>query len=515
MIRRPSRRIHDVSPRQGLDRVLLLTAFAAGAGGGVLLKIGGVHPFAAAGFSAAILAGYVLLTWSLTSLRLEPDTIGDNCYYLGFLFTLTSLAFTLYGVVQAGPLERAAIIPEVISGFGVALVSTIVGVFLRVFMMQVRVDIVAREKESRLELNRDVRQFRTDLAQSLRQVKAFTVEALQHGREREEAMGREIDAVARACAEQMAGFAETVDKAVARAAGEATSEAIKGIRDLTEAAAKEVLEGVRKGAVEIDERARALVAEREAVLAEAEAIRSQLRTFAVELVDELRQATEGIRAASLADTEAMVAAQASLSASTKAATRARKLLTSRIEELTSFVERFEEVSSRHSAALAGAMETHLSAQSVIAEMTGRLDEATTQASKGANRSISVLVDAVERFEEVSKKQGAVLARTAENNMSAQTVIAEMTSRLDAATAQASDAARRSVSGLVGAVEHLSGNLNLIERSLQRSESRILELNNRVSLQDGDGAVRRPDADMQNADGFMSAAPGVGVVASTA
>ena len=34
------------------------------------------------------------------------EIIGDNCYYLGFVFTLTSLAVTLYLLHKIGDVER-------------------------------------------------------------------------------------------------------------------------------------------------------------------------------------------------------------------------------------------------------------------------------------------------------------------------------------------------------------------------------------------------------------------------
>lgn len=435
MARKPYRRIHDVAPRQGLDKVFLITAFAVGAGGNLMLKAAEVHPFAAALFSAGVLVAYAFLTWSLTTLQLEPDTIGDNCYYLGFLFTLISLAATLYTVVQAGAQERAAIIPEVISGFGVALISTIAGVFLRVLMMQVRVDIVAREKEARFELNRDTRTFRTDLAQSVRQIKAFTVESLQHSREREDAMRREIDAVVSACAEQMAILAETVDKAVARAASEATTAAIKSIEELTQAAAGKVLDTLRKGASEIDQRAHALVGEREAVLAEAEAMRTQLREFATALAGELKAATEGIRNAAMADIEAMAQAQAHLSASTEAAGRARAFLMKEIGELTKSIDMFAAATNQHSGALAVAMEKQQ------------------------------LVDAG---------------------------ISDMAARLDAATTQTAAATRRSVDALVSASQHLTGSLGMLEHSAQKVEAQILDLRDRAARPDRPAAEHDTD-----------------------
>lgn len=237
MARATTRRMHDVSPRESWDRIVLLLAFVAGVAGGIALKLCGVHPFWAAGYAALVLCSYALLTYFTTNLRIEPEAIGDNCYYLGFLFTLTSLAVTLYFVVESGAEDRARLIPEVISGFGVALSSTIVGVFLRVLMMQFRVDLVARERETRLELDMASRDLREEMARSVRQIKSFTIEALQHASEREEAMRRTTAAMVTDIREQMGQTTEIVNDALREAAQAQASAAITAIRDsVTEAA---------------------------------------------------------------------------------------------------------------------------------------------------------------------------------------------------------------------------------------------------------------------------------------
>lgn len=78
-------RMHGVSPRDSLDRLAFILAFIAGTVGSIVLKIMGFHPFWVAGFAAAILCGYALLSWFSGKLMLEPEVLGDNCYYLGFL----------------------------------------------------------------------------------------------------------------------------------------------------------------------------------------------------------------------------------------------------------------------------------------------------------------------------------------------------------------------------------------------------------------------------------------------
>lgn len=193
MARRPTR-IYGTSGHPMIQAMPLALAFIIGVGGEITLKIlPGVPVFAPAGLAIAVLLAYALVAYNATELRLDAETIGDNCYYLGFLFTLTALSISLYVVVSEDAGSRAELIPEIISGFGVALASTIAGVFLRVFMMQFKIDIESQERRERQHLNEASRRFRTELAMSIDQIKAFSVESLQHNVERESKLREAFD----------------------------------------------------------------------------------------------------------------------------------------------------------------------------------------------------------------------------------------------------------------------------------------------------------------------------------
>ncbi|WP_347268300.1 hypothetical protein [Paracoccus sp. (in: a-proteobacteria)] len=252
-MRRPGliRKTHDIAPRDMRDRFLLLAAFLAGAGGGIALKLMGAHPIVAALYAAMVLVVYAVATYSSTHLRLEPEAIGDNCYYLGFLFTLTSLSVTLYFVVDAGAERRAELIPEVISGFGVALSSTIMGVFLRVLMMQFRVDVVVREQQTRLELDMAARELREEMARGLRQFKSFNIEALQLAHERETAMRAHSDALLTESRAQMRRGAELLQEAIQSATREQTAAAMTAIRDQAGAAMHQVTAAIQDASIAI------------------------------------------------------------------------------------------------------------------------------------------------------------------------------------------------------------------------------------------------------------------------
>lgn len=179
------------SPRDVLDKAVLVIAFLAGTCGVIALKHFGAGPVAAASLAVGVLIAYVVFTSISGRTQIEPESIGDNCYYLGFLFTLTSLAYTLYQI--SGNADQASALREIISGFGVALLSTIVGVFLRVLMMQMRADIVGRDREARAELHQAAREFRTALGASVATIKAFTTESIQLAAEQSHKIARLTD----------------------------------------------------------------------------------------------------------------------------------------------------------------------------------------------------------------------------------------------------------------------------------------------------------------------------------
>lgn len=187
-------RTHDVTPFDNLDRAVLFLAFLIGVGGSLGLKAIGAHQLVPAAFAAVILCCYAFVAWAGGRLKVEPETVGDNCYYLGFLFTLASLAYTLYQVADPSINDgRPADITSVISGFGLALSSTIVGVFLRVLFMQLRSDFVAKDREMKAEVNRAFGDFKKSMSRMLLQMKSYAVESVQFASERDERIRRSTE----------------------------------------------------------------------------------------------------------------------------------------------------------------------------------------------------------------------------------------------------------------------------------------------------------------------------------
>jgi hypothetical protein len=158
------------------DQALLALAFIVGAAGIVAMKsleLPNKYPI---GLTVFVLLAYAMAMRQSQRTKIEPETIGDNCYYLGFLFTLTSLAVVLFKI---GGVGNQTDLPNVISGFGLALTSTIFGVLLRILFMQARTDLVAHDVEARRDLLSATRDFRASLALSTSEMKAFSTEVAQ------------------------------------------------------------------------------------------------------------------------------------------------------------------------------------------------------------------------------------------------------------------------------------------------------------------------------------------------
>jgi len=134
----------DLAYSTGSSAVVFTLFVAAGSAYVVLAKLAGVGQAYVTFVPVAIMFAYALLIWLARNLRLRDDQAGDNLYYMGFLFTLTSLGVSLYQFNATGAAE------EIVQNFGIAIGSTITGIALRVIFNQMRQDPVEVERTMRL-----------------------------------------------------------------------------------------------------------------------------------------------------------------------------------------------------------------------------------------------------------------------------------------------------------------------------------------------------------------------------
>ena len=152
----------------------LLFAFA-GAAGILVAKTIGITAVPVAAGAAIAMVAYAYVVQTTGTGRLRADQAGDNCYYLGLIYTLISLAYAIFFF------DPATTATTVVQGFGIALATTIMGLILRVFFSQSRVDLVQTEDTARIELAEAAGRLKAEL-------QAMTVSMSDYGRETRQAL---------------------------------------------------------------------------------------------------------------------------------------------------------------------------------------------------------------------------------------------------------------------------------------------------------------------------------------
>lgn len=83
----------------------------------------------------ALIALYVHVGVNRTDRTLTDEKFADTCYYLGFIFTITSIVISLFGLE-----EIESNFSQIAFRFGAAMVSTLIGLIARVYLVSFKVD---------------------------------------------------------------------------------------------------------------------------------------------------------------------------------------------------------------------------------------------------------------------------------------------------------------------------------------------------------------------------------------
>jgi archaellum component FlaC len=200
---------------------LFLAVVLFGAAYIVWAKLAGVHPVQVAVIPLLLMVFYALLIGLARYFRVRDDQAGDNLYYLGFLYTLTSLGVSLYQF----SLDEGA--ENIVTNFGIAIASTILGVTLRVVFNQMRQDPLEVERTARLELADAARRVKLELDAATFEFTSFrratqqvseesVAEARKHAERLEKELSEAIKNFPVRCAEPLEAASEqtrqTVDK---------------------------------------------------------------------------------------------------------------------------------------------------------------------------------------------------------------------------------------------------------------------------------------------------------------
>lgn len=159
----PRRRFFSDMPDKGLFGIVAFAGFA----GIMALKLSDYDADYIAALAVAVMIAYGMLAFRIPAVQLRLDRLGDNFYYLGFIYTLASLSAALL------QLRGGTQIEVLLGSFGIALVTTIVGIAGRVLLVQMRGELDEVEDRVRRDLAKAAADLRAELTQALREFETF------------------------------------------------------------------------------------------------------------------------------------------------------------------------------------------------------------------------------------------------------------------------------------------------------------------------------------------------------
>ena len=131
----------------------------------------------------------------------SDEKFADSCYYLGFIFTITSITFSLFDLPSIGTqLESIAV------RFGAAMVSTVLGLGVRVYLVSFEHDATDAYRDAEEAVIDASRRFTQQLGLSLERLRDFEAEVDLAAKVSVERVNLQLEAIARTQAEQMNDF---------------------------------------------------------------------------------------------------------------------------------------------------------------------------------------------------------------------------------------------------------------------------------------------------------------------
>jgi hypothetical protein len=177
----PRRRFFSDMPDRGLFCVVAAVGFA----GICWLKLSGFQPEYVAGSAVALMIAYGFAAFNIPLVQMRPDRLGDNFYYLGFILTLASLTAALFQLRRGMRIDE-----ELLGSFGIALVTTIVGIAGRVAFVQLRGEIDEVEEQTRRDLATASAELKSQFIASISEFEVLRAALLQTFSETSDAMSK-------------------------------------------------------------------------------------------------------------------------------------------------------------------------------------------------------------------------------------------------------------------------------------------------------------------------------------
>lgn len=157
----------------------------------------------ALGFAAplAIMAAYIGLGLYRRDSDVSDEKFADSAYYLGFIFTITSIIFSLFDLPNIGTRFQ-----DISVRFGAAMVSTVLGLGVRVYLVSFRADAIDAMRDAEDALLGAAQTFTERLKMSLERLQDFESRVDLAARASVERVNMQVEAMSKNHADKLTDF---------------------------------------------------------------------------------------------------------------------------------------------------------------------------------------------------------------------------------------------------------------------------------------------------------------------
>lgn len=131
------------------------------------------------------------------------ERFADSCYYMGFIFTITSIIVCLFDLPNLGAAEGMR---NIALRFGAAMVSTVLGMGVRVYLVSFRKDSDDAIRDAEDAVLDATRMFVSQLDSVMASLKQFEVQVTDAAKHTVENVNRQVEALSTQYAQSLSGF---------------------------------------------------------------------------------------------------------------------------------------------------------------------------------------------------------------------------------------------------------------------------------------------------------------------
>lgn len=147
------------------------------------------------------MSAYIVLGYYRRDNDVTDEKFADSCYYLGFIFTITSIIFSLFDLPNIGTR-----IQDIAVRFGAAMVSTVLGLGVRVYLVSFKKDVADAINDAEEAVLCATRKFTEQLVIAVERLRDFESQVDTAAKESVERVNMQVENLAKNHADKLTDF---------------------------------------------------------------------------------------------------------------------------------------------------------------------------------------------------------------------------------------------------------------------------------------------------------------------